>query len=194
MPGRPGPDGKVVAGDGNGDGRPDSEQPEVVSSPVATASGQQVFVTLVAANPGSTGSTPGAVVPIITEFKQTAPPPNLPPDVNFPLGQFVFAAKVAEPAKPVPFTFYVDASLNVNGYWKLNASGVYVNVASSALGGSLVREGDRVRVDFLIVDGGEFDSDGKADGVISDPGALGSMTLTIVGNLPDARLADGFWF
>ena len=56
-----------------------------------------------------------------------------------------------------------------------------------------MEEGGRLRLDFKITDGGEFDADGKVDGVITDPGAVGSMPLSIVGYTPDLP-NGGFWF
>jgi len=86
-----------------------------------------------------------------------------------------------------------DGSFWVNGYWKQNAAGTWVNLASAPFGGAIVEEGGRLRLDFKITDGGEFDADGKVDGVITDPGAVGSMPLSIVGYTPDLP-NGGFWF
>ncbi|WP_304505173.1 choice-of-anchor U domain-containing protein, partial [Acidovorax sp. sic0104] len=53
-------------------------------------------------------------------------------------------------------------------------------------------EGGRVRLDFHIEDGGQFDADGKVDGVITDPGAPAYVPLSITGQAPD--VPHGFWF
>jgi hypothetical protein len=54
-------------------------------------------------------------------------------------------------------------------------------------------DGGRLRLDFRIEDGGEFDADGLANGVITDPGAPGYLPLSIVGTAPDLA-QGGFWF
>ena len=41
----------------------------------------------------------------------------------------------------------------------------------------MVEEGGKLRLDFKLTDGGEFDADGKVDGVITDPGAAGIGVL-----------------
>ncbi|WP_010110716.1 choice-of-anchor U domain-containing protein [Verminephrobacter aporrectodeae] len=66
-------------------------------------------------------------------------------------------------------------------------------MASSPYGGKMVDEGGRLRLDFTITDGGAFDADGKADGVITAPGAAAQMPLSIVGQAPDGT-PGGFWF
>ncbi len=38
----------------------------------------------------------------------------------------------------------------------------------------------------------DFDADGKADGVITDPGAPAHLPLSLAGQAPD--LSHGFWF
>ena len=70
---------------------------------------------------------------------------------------------------------------------------MWVNLASEPYGGKMVMEGGRLRLDFKIADGGEFDADGKVDGVITDPGAPGRLPLSIVGMAPEV-VGGGFWF
>ncbi|WP_265310996.1 hypothetical protein [Verminephrobacter aporrectodeae] len=65
----------------------------------------------------------------------------------------------------------------------------WVNLASSPYGGKMVDKGGRLRLDFPITDGGQFD----ADGVITAPGAAAQMPLSIVDQAPDVA-HDGFWF
>ena len=57
----------------------------------------------------------------------------------------------------------------------------------------MVTEDSKTRIDFVIQDGGEFDEDGVANGVIVDPGALGELPLSVMGavaNMP----AGSVWF
>jgi len=56
-----------------------------------------------------------------------------------------------------------------------------------------VMEGGKMRLDFHIEDGGQFDADGKVDGIITDPGAPGKLALSIVGLAPDMG-HNPFWF
>jgi hypothetical protein len=82
----------------------------------------------------------------------------------------------------------VDSSVNFNGYWKQDSEGIWCNIATA-----IVTVGDKTRIDFAITDGGEFDADGVANGVIVDPGAVGSMPLSLIGTTV-AVTGSGFWF
>jgi len=102
------------------------------------------------------------------------------------------------------FSLYVDASLQINGYWKQNAAGTWVNLASVAYGGQVITEGGKTRLDFKITDGGEFDADHAVNGVIVDPGSAGFMPMSVVGYSTEAWVsvvgyspaipAQGYWF
>ena len=58
---------------------------------------------------------------------------------------------------------------------------------------NIVSVGGKTRIDFAIIDGGAFDADGIANGIIVDPGAIGSMPLSMVGATP-VSTGTGFWF
>jgi hypothetical protein len=188
--------GQGVVGDGNGDGVADSLQPDVVSTalvPVAGSSGASPYVTFVADSAAGKSNVGSAAPTRITEFAQVAVPAAAPTALELPLALTAFKAETPVVGQTVKFSLYVDSSLGVNGYWKQSASGVWVNLASQAYGGAVILEGNKTRLDFSIVDGGPFDEDGKADGVVTDPGGAGAMRLTIVGNTPDNN-DSGFWF
>lgn len=182
IPGLPTPGGGApLQGDGNGDGIRDSEQSDVTSL-VFRQTGQisndptalKTPLTLVANSlAGQTNPNGNAQ---ITYVEQLDAPAVLPEGLRAPLGLLAFAAKVDIPGSNETFSLFIDASLGVNGYFKQNASGVWVNLADPANGGLLVTENGKTRLDFVIQDGGEFDSDGKADGIITDPGILGILT------------------
>ena len=168
-------------GDGNGDGTPDALQSNVASlSFLKTPSSQSnpsnaasVFVSLIAdANDGKINTSDNNKAQL-NNVHQIDAPANLPENVKFPLGQISFDAKVDVVGADETFSLYVDSTLGVNAYFKQNAAGNWVNLASSQYGGKVVTEGGKTRLDFQLTDGGEFDSDGKADGVITDPGAPG---------------------
>jgi hypothetical protein len=53
--------------------------------------------------------------------------------------------------------------------------------------------GGKVRIDFTMVDGGPFDADGVANGVIVNLGGAGNMPVGLIGETPDAG-RGGFWF
>lgn len=69
-----------------------------------------------------------------------------------------------------------------------------MNLASAAYGGKVVNENGKVRLDFAIKDGGQFDSDGKADGIITDPGAPGKLTVAPPPPPPAKADSDGDQF
>ncbi|MCW5239043.1 SwmB domain-containing protein [Verminephrobacter eiseniae] len=177
------PDGTAVAGDGNGDGIKDSEQPAVSSIN---------DMTLVA------GSQDGKVKPgnqtqISNVLHTREAPADLPRGLEMPMGTLHFDATIPTAGGSESFSLYVDPARGINGYWVKDQAGVWVNLASAPYGGQMVMEGDRLRLDFQITDGGQFDADGQANGVIAIPGAAAQMQLSVVGQSPTAEL-HGFWF
>jgi len=198
-PGIPGPGGNITPGDGNGDGIKDSEQPSVgsvgfVLSPTGESNpgnAPPTFTTLVASSQnGKVGS--GNDNSRITSLTQKDAPADAPAGLQTPIGLVSFTVQLAPGKSSESFSLYLDPALGVNGYWKQDASGTWVNLASEPYGGKMVMEGGRTRLDFQITDGGQFDADGKVDGIITDPGAPGHMPLSIVGLAPD--IPQGFWF
>ncbi len=199
-PGIPGPGGTTTPGDGNGDGVRDSEQPGVASigfvlSPTGESnpgSAPPTFTTLVASSTnGKVGSANDNAR--ITSLMQKDAPAGLPAGLQMPIGLVSFTVELGAGKTGENFSLYVDPALGVNGYWKQDSHGQWVNLASEPYGGKMVMEGGRVRLDFHIEDGGQFDADGKADGIITDPGAPGHMALSIVGLAPDVG-SHPFWF
>ena len=192
--------GVAVAGDGNGDGIKDSLQAQVgslafVLSPTAVSnpgSAPPTFTTLVASSIDGK-VTADASNSRITNLSQKDAPANLPEGMEMSIGLVSFTVALGAGKTGENFSLYVDPALGVNGYWKQDASGTWANLASQPYGGKMVLEGGRVRLDFRIEDGGQFDADGKADGIITDPGAPAYLPLSIVGQAPE--LSDGgFWF
>ena len=194
MDGKPG-----QQGDGNGDGVADNTQPDVASTsflktntPFSNpANAPQTFVTLVAdSNQGQSNSDAGtAQIASLTQGDRSA---QLPSGMTSSLGTIASTVAITGSTSET-FSLYVDGSLNANGFWVQNNAGTWVNLASTAYGGQVVAEGNKLRLDFQITDGGEFDRDGKADGVITFQGEVGRMPLTIVGHAPETEGA-GFWF
>jgi len=190
-PGIPGPDGRVVQGDGNGDGIKDSEQSGVASVGFDVAGALPSFTTLVASSVG------GKVVSgndnaRITSLVQLGAPEHVPEGMQMPIGLVSFTVELGAGKTGEDFSLYLDPALGVNGYWKQDANGTWVNLASEPYGGKMVLEGGRVRLDFHMEDGGQFDADGQADGIITDPGAPAFMPLSLAGLAPD--MPQGFWF
>ncbi|WP_143821115.1 choice-of-anchor U domain-containing protein, partial [Motiliproteus sp. MSK22-1] len=168
-----------MAGDGNGDGVVDTRQNSVSSTALVRAdktddNGNPVssFVTLVtdsqagkAANGNSTSR--------LNSFTQQAAPDDVPTEIEMPFGLISFVSQAEELGATETFSLYLDADIPVNGYWKQNSEGEWVNIATA-----IVAEGNKTRIDFEITDGGEFDEDGEANGIIIDPGAPGMITTT----------------
>ncbi len=199
-PGIPGPGGTTVAGDGNGDGIRDSEQASVASIGFVTSpsgesnpgSAPPTFTTLVASSQDGKVSGDPTNSRILSLTQKDAPP-DLPEGLEAPIGLVSFTVQLGQGKTSESFSLYVDPALGVNGYWKQDSSGTWTNIASEPYGGEMVMEGGRLRLDFQIVDGGEFDGDGLVNGVITDPGAPGHMPLSIVGQSPDIGQTP-FWF
>lgn len=172
----------LTTGDGNGDGIDDREQADVSSVPfrdtdkiTVDQDAPVVFVTLAALPqtnpPGETETNTTK----IRDVEQWDAPEDKPDALITPMGMISFKADVASDGAIQNFSLLVDDSVTVNGYWKQTSGGSWVNLASSAYGGSVEKVGNKWQVNFVIQEGGVFDDDGVADGVISDPGALGFM-------------------
>ncbi len=170
-------------GDGNGDGILDSTQANVASAPVPNTTR---FVTVVAdSNKGITDTDPGQA--LITNFKFEAPPSNLPNGTS-QFNPISFNAGIGSTGQTETFSIFVDANTNPNGYWIKTANGAWNNIATA-----IETVGDKVRIDFAITDGGQFDADGLANGSIAVTGGAGNMPLTLVGLPPDLQPGN-FWF
>lgn len=207
IPGLPRANGAApLMGDGNGDGMADSLQSNVTSvsflkTPTAQSqpgSALPVFVCLVADSKDGKIDSSDANSATLNSVKQLDAPANLPAEIKMPLGLISFNATVglsgvAGVGTTETFSLYLDPGLEVNGYWKQNSTGTWVNLASEPYGGQIVAEGGQTRLDFKITDGGEFDADHTINGTVVDPGAAGFMPLSLVGYAPDLP-ADGFWF
>ncbi|WP_265652685.1 SwmB domain-containing protein, partial [Verminephrobacter aporrectodeae] len=180
----------AVNGDGNADGIADSTQSAVGSISVATSSSSSTSITLVADSQDGDVSADSAAC--ITSLEQKAPPADLPRALETPIELTSFRATLETAGSSETFSLFVDPATQSNGYWVEDRTGTWVNLTSAPYGGKMATEGERLRLDFQITDGGQFDADGKADGVITAPGAAGHMPLSIVGQAPDPG-HDGFW-
>ncbi|UQI40282.1 DUF4214 domain-containing protein [Vreelandella venusta] len=171
-------DGSTI-GDGNGDGIPDAEQSNVSSIPFLLTStavsnpadAPEAFITLTSNGSRNVESDDDLLT--LRNVRQLDAPNDRPDDLDMPFGLIAFEADIETVGGSHVFSLFVDDDVEANGYWKQNAAGDWVNLASAAFGGSLKGEGNKLRFDFVIEDGGEFDSDGVANGVIVDPGAIG---------------------
>ncbi|WP_041950220.1 Ig-like domain-containing protein [Verminephrobacter eiseniae] len=178
------PDGSAgTDGDGNGDGIRDSQQ---------VAVGSTRDLTLVA------GSQDGKLIPDsnarISKLVRNDAPASLPKGMEMPIGLTQFRVGLSEGRYTESFSLYVDPALGVNGYWVKDSAGTWVNLASEPYGGKMSTEGGRTRLDFQIQDGGQYDTDGLADGHITALGAAAKMPLSIVGQAPPQVESHGFWF
>ncbi|MCW8174556.1 SwmB domain-containing protein [Verminephrobacter aporrectodeae] len=180
----------VATGDGNADGIADSAQAAVGSINVTAVGGSSTSITLVA------DSQDGNVSPgnndRITSLEQKDAPAESPQGLEMPIAQLRFEIELDTSGSSEKFSLYVDRETGVNGYWIKNNTDTWTNLASEPYGGKMATEDGRLRLDFSITDGGQFDMDGKADGVITAPGAAAYMPLSIVGLAPDMA-HDGFW-
>ncbi|WP_265646214.1 choice-of-anchor U domain-containing protein, partial [Verminephrobacter aporrectodeae] len=159
--------------------------PPSASQPADTASSTPVTLVAGSQDPDSSGAR-------ITRLEQEDAPAELPQGMEMPLGLLSFEATLATGRSSEAFSLYVDPALGVNGYWARDSAGHWVNLSSAPYGGKVAHEGGRLRLDFEIADGGPFDADGQANGVITAPGAVARMPLSLMGQTPDA--AGGLWF
>ena len=178
-----------TAGDGNGDGIADANQVAVVSTPVSVAGAANAgYVTLVADSSG--GKVASGSTTVISDFVQSTAPDTLPLNGSAALGSIGFTAQTDTLSGLENFSLYVDPTIGVNGYWVQASNGNLVNLASEAYGGTMVVEGDKLRLDFQVQDGSIFDQDGSADGNVQLEGAIGYVPMGLISYTPDAPAPD----
>jgi VCBS repeat-containing protein len=174
-----------ITGDGNGDGIADANQIAVVSTPVSVAGAANAgYVTLVADS--NHGQVASGSTTVITDFVQSTAASTMPTNSSTPLGSIGFTAETGTVSGLETFSLFVDPTLGVNGYWVQAANGNLVNLASEAYGGSMVIDGDKLRLDFQVQDGSIFDHDGAANGNVQIDGAIGYVPMSLISYTPDA--------
>ena len=175
-----------VRGDGNGDGIKDSAQGAVTSTSFLKtdtavskpAGALPTPITLVAdSRDGKIDSTDTGSAHI-KSLEQGDAPADLPAHFTSALGLVTSSTTVAAPGVTETFSLYIEPGQEVNGYWQLGQDGVWVNLAAEGRGGKVVEEGGKQRLDFQITDGGAFDLDGEANGVIVSAGNVGHFGVT----------------
>ncbi|MCW8177277.1 Ig-like domain-containing protein, partial [Verminephrobacter aporrectodeae] len=129
----------------------------------------------------------------ITSLEHKEAPAQLSRALETPIALTGFKATLDTAGSSETFSLYADPKSGANGYWVQDGTGALVNLASALYGGKVVHEDGRSRLDFAIKDGGQFDADGQADGVITAFGAAAQMPLSITGQASDG-LREGFWF
>ncbi len=129
--------------------------------------------------PGNTGSVDSVVKTGTTIYVATdssyslsgltsgAAPSGLPRTVKMPLGQIGFTISGVAAGGTATVTLTVDASAGVKYYYKKN---LVTNVWDSV--GTVNTVGSVTTITLSLTDGGVYDSDRTANGVIVDPGVL----------------------
>lgn len=160
----PVPGANNVTGDGNGDGTPDREQANVVSLPtVGTGTADQKWGTLAVAE--------GLTLSNVSNSAAS----GLPRNAKMPVGQFDFMIEGVTEGGSVTVDLYVDKTLNTNGYYKKVGS-TWTNI------GTVSTAGTKTKISFTLTDGGLYDDDGLANGVIVDPGGAVLLAPLIISN------------
>lgn len=151
----PSPDGG--SGDGNGDGVNDSEQSEVASLQTAEGDG---YVTV------SCTETSGAILENVTV--SSADGTDAPDDLELPYGVFSFNVTNISAGATATIDIYVTRSTSINTYYKKNQT----NDSWEDIGAIVDSESvsGKTKITIQLTDGGRYDADGSADGVITDPG------------------------
>jgi len=162
----------------NGDGLPDAgqvgERFKVLAS--AVGGGQMAVET----------TTTGAVI----EFVEAIDPDDLPDGPGKPedtlLGLLSLRLRVAEAGGSAAVRVYLSEAAPDGYQWfKYDALRGWRTVPQAAF------RADRRAVTLVVVDGGELDADGRADGVIVDPGGVGLAADTAEPPPPSGKAGVG---
>jgi hypothetical protein len=162
-----------VAGDGNGDGKVDSEQSNVTSAVVTDSDGNASYVTIATGSGISQENVTITPAPDVSELPAALQGSEfLTQVVSFDLPNVVENSTQR-------ISLYVDASRNVNDYLKQDKDGNWVSVkntlandgdANTTFSITTTADGTKKIIAFDLVDQGVLDHDRTA-GQISDPGA-----------------------
>lgn len=160
--------GAANQGDGNGDGIPDSAQPNVAS----TLSLDGAYAVTFAVNPNQTLAN---VTPIAN------PSPGDAPNQRFPLGYFSFEVRDLTPGAATKVDIYLPSWMVLNGWWKYgrtpdNPTPHWYDFTFDGTTGAEIN-GNVITLHF--VDGQRGDDDLTANGVIVDPGAPGAWANSL---------------
>lgn len=165
VPGRPGPDGAIVPGDGNGDGIPDAQQDTVISLPVILHGNQVAWLTFV-------NDTDPPLVQVLPFDSAT-----LPQALRLPYGRLKLLFErpagaqfsLRRTSAAAPLSVFVGTDRAVNGFYAENRlTGDWDNIATA-----IVTVEGVTRIDFQADDGGPYDVDGAVNGqleLIGGPG------------------------
>jgi len=150
------------SGDGNGDGIADSHQVNVASLGTVGQVAPALRYATIEVAPGLTLSGIGNSTAGV-----------LPRNAKMPLGQFDFSIGGLAVGASVDVAIYVDKSLGANGYYK-QVGPNWFNLATASTVGA------KTKISFSLTDGGAYDADGIANGVIVDPGGVAVIAPRIV--------------
>ena len=140
-------------GDGNGDGIADSAQNHVTSLPAATSG---AFVTI--AGPAGTN---------LEAVDSTSVVQPAPPNLEFPAGLLAFRVVGVAPGGSASVQVFLPPDVTPDAFWKYQNGG-YLQFPDAVVAGNVVT--------LTLQDGGPFDEDGVANGVIVDPIAISDAT------------------
>ncbi|MBA2673374.1 SwmB domain-containing protein, partial [Ramlibacter sp.] len=180
-----------LPGDGNGDGLLDAYQVDVLSALLPNQPGQSGshYITLVGdSNHGAIDGDPNhSVVNAFSTGVVTGQAPAVL-RMNTTLN---FSVDVGYNGLLETFSIFVESSVGAKGFWLLGNNGHWHNVTTG-----IAQVGGMTRVDFFVADGGPFDSDGVANGIINFTGVVADPPASIVGAAPTILLPGlgGNWF
>jgi len=99
---------------------------------------------------------------------------GLPKNVKMPLGQFGFTLEGVDVGGTAQMSMTADADFKQFSYFKKNlVTNKWVNIME----GVTINNDGTATVKFSLTDGGVYDADGIANGVIVDPGGVGENAL-----------------
>lgn len=184
-------------GDGNGDGVADAAQATVRSAPLRLegsgpvgpgADGLPVFAVLALEGVRDADSATSAAR--IVGLDQV-PVPTGAPASSVGLLQVVIEGLGA--GASIGVSLRLEKVLPVSGWWAASASGLWINAAGPANGGSIV-SGAGLRLDMVLRDGSVLDVDAQADGRIAGEALLAATEVSLLAHTPDLPVLTGFWF
>ncbi len=146
-------------GDGNGDGTPDEEQPDVSHVP-NTVAGSGHYLTLQTSGCGTIDSLE---LNDLESYGKDG-------DFEYPLGLVDFEVTCTDPGDTATMTFFYDEEYDTSKWHpRKYINGSFIDVPNVVFGTATVGAKTVTTMTYDVTDGGELDADGDENGAIVDP-------------------------
>ncbi len=168
-------------GDGNGDGTQDYNQPNVTSGTFTNGNTTSYFTLVSDSGTGNSGVS-----------NVGAPTNPLPEGVSMPYGQFSFTVEDVISGSTVHLVLFVPYNATINGYYKWNNTTSQWDELENVTITHYPAD-NKTKIEFSLDEGGPYDDNGNAIGLVDDGGpSISATPVPFFGPLGSLLLASLF--